>query len=322
MDPSAHHLPRRPQLPFRTHEHPEWRRAQESLISWKKEIGLIRDQVGETRARNEGTTLIVGLGFPECSFDDLLTLSIALDGFLYLDDDLVSGQQVGSGGLSRLARRIFRLMNGDYQQAGDHPALMAASEVLPRLRDRQSRRWWSRLRSHLRQTLAAMAVERTLQRTGHIPSMRHYVRLRQYTSGVLPWLDLYEWAGHYEITENLNRHPDLRKLKTISVNASSWINDLYSHHRESSAGEFNLIVVIELELGVDECAAMEIAVEMIESECRRFVTCKNNLLEMDGQRVADEEMGILARYIGDLEIYLAASADGIPRLGRNGGGAE
>lgn len=78
------------------------------------------------------------------------------------------------------------------------------------------------------------------------PSAQAYLRTRLYSVGLLPPLDLADWAHRLDTPEAVVRSPELLRLRVLAAMVAALANDVFSFKKEQRHGDPNNLVLIRM----------------------------------------------------------------------------
>ena len=214
--------------------------------------------------------------FPYTSADKLFAITVFNNLLFYIDDclDRNDGATPDSAyRMSLFARLIHTFTSGEVRHKGDvlEEATAYVREVMLPLADK---RWLKRLiantKHHLEATTASSGVERAL---GGKALLEHFMHVRQHDSGMVPTVDLIEFASGVYLPDEVHRHPTIVAAKQETTLAAALMNDIFSYHREVilQGSDFNLIAVMGKAYGLGFARALGYSIDTINGIIASFL---------------------------------------------------
>ncbi|QLL06594.1 terpene synthase family protein [Mycobacterium vicinigordonae] len=223
--------------------------------------------------------------YPDVTADGLQTIAWYFSFFSLLDD--WSEQQDGDGHpdtpglIQHLHRAALRLLDYPDADSNDPRILELAHVVRPLSRLLSATAnpdIVERFRIALERALQARIWELDHLRTGSVPSLAVYPRLRRQSSMALPLLELHPALLELPTTAQSLDHPAVRQLRTMLLNCVLWSNDLLSLARELRERScMNLALVLQEDLGCDLQRAVTEVGQMIKREALAYLLLKEQL---------------------------------------------
>ncbi len=187
-------------------------------------------------------------GFPSAS-DEVVGLAADLISWLFLFDDAYpeGAYRVDARGLEAACARYAQLLEG-YPRVAPHSnfavALMDLRQRMLRLAPAD---WFVRFTESFRYYCAGCVREARFRQSNGVPTVAQYLELRRASFGYAPVCDLMESIFGTFLTDEERRSSEVVRLRTLGVDVSAWVNDLFSYEKERAVGDVcNLVRVVEL----------------------------------------------------------------------------
>ncbi|MFI7004491.1 hypothetical protein [Nocardia sp. NPDC050175] len=297
-----------PSLPFEARCHPLWELAEDRVRTWLAKIYPHGTAADAERFEEGRAARVAGYFFPDADLEDLVTLTAMIEAIFMYDDRIAYDRSSSPEDAHALAYRLQLVLQTGQVEPSDDPDLIALGEILQRIYPRQSEDWRSRFRRHIWNFLFANAAELENRLEGHTPGLREYMAIRRETIGVLPALDLAEFAGHYELPDILYDDPDLHELRQCYLDIVAWMNDIYSYQREDAAGEVNLVHVLRAENKTSLAATFDDICEMIEARISHFIESERRFRDSDThRRITETERAAVDASVAAMKYAMAGS---------------
>ncbi|WP_328405093.1 hypothetical protein OHS70_37440 [Streptomyces sp. NBC_00390] len=217
-------------------------------IAWIQEHGLLSR--GSLREYHRWDVPGVAARFwPHATGADL-ELGMDIAGWFLLVDDQFDGPL----GIQphRVAQIIQQLIDIVYSSPGAVPKenLTPAASGLASIRSRQVRgmsaSWQQRSARNWEDFLNAYTSETINRRSGIVPDVETYLRLRHKAGLENVLIDCAERMGHYELPETVFSMPEIQKMHNATVQVVNIIQDAFSVAKEEARGDFhNLVLVLQ-----------------------------------------------------------------------------
>jgi len=245
--------------PFMTLRHPAPDRFDDATLAWVKRFGLISaKQVTGFERIICGTA--ARYGFHSAS-EDVVGIAADLISWLFLFDDAYP-----EGTYRFDVKGLEKACDGYLALLEQYPRLTPTTNfgrALMDLYERMSRHapasWLKRFIESLRYYCKGCIREAHFRQANEIPTVAEYMDLRRASFGYAPMADLMELIFGTYFTDEERNSPQVVRLRTLGVDISAYVNDLYSYEKERAVGDMcNVVRVVELN---EKCTA--------EEACRR-----------------------------------------------------
>lgn len=116
--------------------------------------------------------------------------------------------------------------------------------------------WLARFTQSLRYYFQGCVREAHFRQSNTVPSVAEYMDLRRASFGYAPVADLMELIFGTYLTDEERASLQVIRLRTLGVDISAYVNDLYSYEKENAVGDVcNIVKVVELNQGLSADAA-------------------------------------------------------------------
>lgn len=116
--------------------------------------------------------------------------------------------------------------------------------------------WLARFIESIRYYCGGRVREARFRQSNEVPTVGEYLDLRRASFGYAPVADLMELAFGTFLTDDERQSAQVVRLRTLGVDISACVNDLYSYEKERAVGDMcNLVHVVELNEGLSPAAA-------------------------------------------------------------------
>ena len=233
--------------PFMTLRHVPPDGFDQSTLAWVKRFRLITEKQAPGFER-----IICGTaaryGFFSAN-EEVVSIAADLISWLFLFDDAYpeGKYRFDVTGLETACERYMQLLQG-FPQVPSHSAF---GDALLDLYRRMSRlapaSWLARFIESFRYYCGGCIREAHFRASNSIPTVAEYLDLRRASFGYAPVADLMELEFGTFFTDEERRSPQVVRLRTLGVDISACVNDLYSYEKESAVGDMcNIVRVVEL----------------------------------------------------------------------------
>jgi hypothetical protein len=195
--------------------------------------------------------------------------------WLFLLDDQFDEGQLGREpeALQDYCATTLAILRGQASpQPGAAPAFQALGDLARRLHALAAPLTVERLTCCLEQSFRASLWEARNRVCARVPGEEEYRRYRPLAGAVYCYLTLIEFAAQMLLPDAIYAHPAISRLTTLTNQIICWANDVLSYPREHAAGNVhNLITVVQHSRSLDEASAIDLVVDLHNSDVRAFV---------------------------------------------------
>ncbi|MBF6465220.1 hypothetical protein IU427_08475 [Nocardia beijingensis] len=294
--------------PYPRRIHPETDQAEQHMLDWLSDHGLIRHpQVHDAFVR----TGFAGLVGEEYAAADSAGLRLVADfyGWMFVMDDFVTDTAAFGVDLGKLAaftawmRQVCDVpsdhahlsMGQAVTENMDVPAgkfchqiAAAAADLFATIADRATPSQYMRFVAEMSYYFQGMHWEAGHHAAGTLPTPGEYMIGRRMTSATPAGLALQDIAAGYEVSANDYHHPRLRELRTMTANINSWSNDIFSYGKERDSGgtqALNLPATLIRHHGYDEQAALEETARRHNEEVMNYLAAEKFVAQDAGPEI-------------------------------------
>jgi hypothetical protein len=304
-------------LPFRSGINPHVDAVREQNIAWAIEIGLVAEDDYELvdaiqRCQFEQ---LAALCHRDCSLEALQLITNCYTAIFAFDDMLDdASSEIGSN--EALAEHVTAYLSA---AVADEPRPLLRLDVPARDRivavgnayanvAKRLLRYTNRegLRHYVEgmRTYFLGCVMETRKRNKRMAHVADYTIVRLRCSAVYPTLDIGAIVEGFEVSDEVREHPAFETMMSATNLCVSYVNDLFSYAKESSAGEFsNLVTVYQQAHGLGLHDAMLAAMQTNDRVVEEYFEAKAHF-ELDNE-VDDSTRG----YIKIMEDWMRGNFD-------------
>jgi hypothetical protein len=205
--------------------------------------------------------------------EDDLNLITAWLGWIYVVDDRFDETRSGRDPLlvKKFSRQVFMMLVDDVpERAGEDPFLRALDELWQRTKNRSSIKWQQRFVSYLGEYFDTIAWECENRNARRIPDLVEFCDMRRQAGGMV-FVAFYELIHGIDLPEPLLMSGTIRRLQSIAMDVTGWINDIGSLNKEIAAGDVNnFVLVVEQTLCLGRPAAIKMIGRLIDERNQEF----------------------------------------------------
>ncbi|MFI7000246.1 hypothetical protein [Nocardia sp. NPDC050175] len=276
--------------------------------------GYLRDALASVGAdaalRGFDLGRLTGLAYPFVSLARLRVAALWFAFFWLFDDawaDRLPLDRIDA--VEPVHRRVAELAAGGANQRDDDAALRLLSVLLDEIRAIEPGWDIGPFRHELLRYVRATLWEIRLRKTGGVPSLSEYLRMRPHIGAVPASRELNFLLCELELAPWVKSHPIIELVDAAVGNYSCWVNDVYSLKTEGMLST-NLVVVAEHEFGWERRKSIDWAIQLANEEVRTFVELREALpgLVFPGLARTDPAVYSLERYLDHYEGWFVASA--------------
>jgi hypothetical protein len=258
--------------------HPEVERVEAETLFWASRMGLVVDDGGLRRLRRsrvaQAAARIAWLApvTQVALFAQWVTWILVVDD---LQDE--AGRDVDGESVHRAYQRLLDILEGGAVGAEAPPVERALEDLWSRTAEPMSQAWRERFIGHMRCQRDAFIEQVRLRRSGRVPTLIEYPRLRRHTNSIFAF-DLSEPVHSMEVPPSLLA-PWNALCEPIN-DIMAWCNDIASVSREAALGETtNYVIVFQNALGCDLRTAVAAVRECIQQRMRDLSAAEQALRE-------------------------------------------
>lgn len=227
--------------------------------------------------------------------------------FIFLWDDQfdcrIGGELPDPASLAMSNLLASAVLQGSSPNEDSSPLLWALSDLRDWLSEHMSQAWMDRFTQSFQDYFDSTVWELEARHQGVCPDLDTYIRMRRLTSGGYWVTHLIEAAEGFCLSDEAWNNPLLQEILTATANIIGWANDLLSLRSElNDTGHLNLVFSLMHERGLSLQQAVNEAVEMHNSEVRRF-------LELERSLSSSNQDPLVSRFVRGLRLWMRANID-------------
>ncbi|MFI9202897.1 hypothetical protein [Streptomyces sp. NPDC053048] len=255
------------------------------VVQWADRYGLVDNPVARRRLTETHLGELIARCYPCLEADRLETLAGWFT-WAFVIDDLydrqVSPEVFGPSATTMWMLGALSFPSGHRAPEPQHPPLAAElAAVWQDLAARQSLAWQIRFIAHTGTFLDAFVSEARNRAHRRIPPLREYRQLRRVSGGIIPALDLLEYAAGLELAPLLHESQQLRTMLNKAADVVVWVNDVLSLPKELAVGEVtNGVLVVSREFGCDMAEAVDRVYEKVAEDVHTYLRAERDLMAM------------------------------------------
>ncbi|QCX82738.1 (2Z,6E)-farnesyl diphosphate synthase (plasmid) [Streptomyces sp. YIM 121038] len=257
-------------IPFPVRRAPGAQQADDAVVAWLEEEGLLlgADQAGYFASMRTG--LCAALTYPGARGRHLELAALMIAFGLLVDDQADSATESARDILEDL---LDLLIDDAPELTKARTAVGAAwCSLWPTLGAGMSLQWRVRARRDLTRMWQTNLGEQ------HLLSPADYLEWRRANVGLPVFLDLNERVGHYELPKSARNSAVVRDLEEESFRMFALLNDLFSLESERVRGEVrNMVTVLEATTGCTREQAIGDVRCMVRDAGQRFLYLEQRL---------------------------------------------
>jgi hypothetical protein len=275
-------------LPFRSGINPHVDAVREQNIAWTVEIGLAAaddHQLVDAIERCQFDQL-AALCHRDCSLEALQLITNCYTA-IFVFDDMLDDARSEIGSNEELAEHVTAYLSA---AVADEPRPALREDVPARERivavgnayaDVARRLLRYTDRAGIRHYVAGMrsyflgCVMESRKRNKRMAHVADYTIVRLRCSAVYPTLDIGAIVEGFDVPEQVREEPAFEVMMSATNLCVSYVNDLFSYAKESSAGEFsNLVTVYQSAYGMNLPQAMQAAMQTSDRVVEEYFEAK------------------------------------------------
>lgn len=140
------------------------------------------------------------------------------------------------------------------------------------------------------------------RKNGVVPDLESYIAMRRDTSGCKPCFALIEYAGHFDLTDEVVQHPVIQALEEATNDLVTWSNDLFSYNKEQCKGDTHNMISVMEQQGYTLQQAVNFVGAYSRQAIERFERERHNIPSWDAE--TDRHV---AMYIDGLQNWIVGS---------------
>lgn len=138
--------------------------------------------------------------------------------------------------------------------------------------------WMERFTASICAYFEGLKLEAPYRAEGRFPDTPEaFIRLREMSSGAMPFIDLIEVETGAVIPEAVFPHHVIQQLRRLTSHLLIWCNDYFSAEKERAQDISNLVLALEHNRQCTPAAAYEAALDIHNATLHEFISVCNNL---------------------------------------------
>ena len=249
--------------------HPHAATTEAGTQAWLADLRLLDSEAAIAKFRHLGVARYGGWPLYNADAEALATVTRFLTLWIFYDD-MLEGQGEAHESLAVAAVRG----EPDFDVDAGGPYLRAWWETARRYRARMDTAWCARLGERFGDWLRAVREEaeqlRVLREEGRHPETLAYIHCRRQSIGVLPTLNLLEYACGCALPDEVRGHPGMAALERAAAELVFIQNDLVSVPKDARSEGVNLVFSIAQERRCSLAEACHEVEKMHDTALRGF----------------------------------------------------
>jgi hypothetical protein len=245
---------------------------------------LVTTSTGRRLAATRPGTLAAHC-YPPASRGDLFLFADWMSWLFSLDDQNDEGSYGRNPqALESALTNVFFAVVGPDARASENPLGAALKDIVGRIGDRMSVEWRHRFLCHLIDYFTANIWQAAHRRTGDIPDLDTFARMRRDAGAIIPSFDLIELVESTTVPAELYYSRIYQRLITSAGNVVCWTNDLMTLEKELAHDDMhNFVPVLAHALGISLEDSIDEVADRAGREVELFLAAEAEL-----DRVFDE----------------------------------
>lgn len=244
-----------------------------STARWVVERGLVSEDELARRFTPVNVGLLTCMAFPHATFERQELLSHLL-GWIFLKDDLLDEaiEAHDPDRLEALFDGYLRVLQGQPAPVRASASVRALEELSDRIARLADFDWFDWFCDSMRDFwMEGLVGEARLKHLDGVADAETYMRMRTYSIGVLPFLDLVELSQEFALPRIVVAQPHLQQLRWLAARIIAYANDVFSFEKERRAGDPNNYVwVLMQHEGLDVAEAVDRTIRVHDRELQAF----------------------------------------------------
>ncbi|MFD5317562.1 hypothetical protein [Streptomyces sp. NPDC127098] len=216
------------------------------MWEWCTRHELLRSPRVRSRLEVTRPDLLAALYYPHADAALLSDIACWLAWAFLIDDEFDEGEW-GRADTEHRIERLEWLVQETPSGTASHtsePLLRALVELLPRIMQNRTLNWSQRFARNVRSWLRTYATEAAHRAAGYELPLELYTLHRRDSYGA-PWLlDLCEVENDCELPDTLDSLPELKKIRAVTADCLTPVNDVYSVSRDAATNYLHNAVLL------------------------------------------------------------------------------
>ncbi|GAA2367772.1 hypothetical protein Cme02nite_28380 [Catellatospora methionotrophica] len=291
-------------LPFPLRTSPHLEHARAANLSWVREHRLVDGPDATDWYGSWDMAGLAALGYPHARDAGALTLCADVMAFFFLFDDQFDGP-LGRrpDEVARTCQTFIDAVHEPRSTRGGNRCLRAFRELWERSLDGTGAGWRARAAHEWEYYFATYAHEAINRCRGLPADMESFLEVRRGMSGTGVPVSLGERAAGIDVPPAAFHSPQLRIMRTITVDVTLMCNDVYSLEKEAARGDMdNFVLVVAHENALSRADAVERTRRAVGERTARFRQLADEVPQMG------TALGLTAAEQDTVRIYVEVMA--------------
>ncbi|MDI1463437.1 terpene synthase family protein [Catellatospora sp. KI3] len=267
-------------FPLRSSRHLDTASARN--LDWVRERQLVDGPEAMAWYASWDMAGLAAYGYPHARDADELTLCADAMAFFFLFDDQFDGP-LGRrpDEVARTCQLFIDAVHDPRPSGPGSHCLRAFRELWDRSLDGAAAGWKARAAHEWEYYFATYAHEAINRCRGLPTDLERFLEVRRGMSGTGVPVSLGERAARIDVPPAAFHSPQLRIMRTITVDVTLMCNDVYSLEKEAARGDMdNFVLVVEHENALSRAEAVERTRRVVAERCARFQQLAEEVPEM------------------------------------------
>ncbi len=253
----------------------------QEMADWLTELEILKDRETVKILQEERADLYGGYPFPFASFKKLKGLTKFLALWMVFDDVAIESSNDYWETNNVSIEDYIEAMRGGSLSENTDVFLRAWWEVGQCFAESMSQKWLDRMANNfahwLRETIRERETYTALKNAGKLPDLNTYFGIRCTSVGVLETLHLIEYAGDFELPDEVHNHPIIKALHELGTKLIFLSNDIVGLEKDLRSGWPNTVTILQQEYGLTLSDALTQAVELHNDCVFSFIDAESKI---------------------------------------------
>lgn len=249
--------------------------AEQHTLNWVRSFNFVTDESAYQTLSAAKFHLMTARVYPNASLEALKIFNDFMLWGFFVDDQFEKfGIRKQPELLEPVHARLVEILKGAKLIDVDTPVTRAWQDILQRLYQlpHVTSEWKLRFTKNMDDYFQGVRQEAANNCQGIKLELATYIKLRSFSSGAYPFLDLYQIVNRIALAPEVIEHPIMKRLEMAANNVSCWSNDILGVEKDMrEGGTYNLVVVLQQEYQIPLQEAVERAIELHNAEARTFI---------------------------------------------------
>ncbi len=253
---------------------------EEATRAWVLQRGLLSPQHLETRYEPLNIGLLTALTYPSAPLDKSLTISKFLTWIFIQDDHYdIATLSLDPGRLRRKLDSYIQILGGAGEAYSMNVTFTALAEIVDLITTPSDTGWKARFsKSLIDFWLSGVLVETDVRLRDVVMDLPTYMKMRRYSIGVIPVLDLVEFAYSFVLPDHIVQDPRIQQVQELATQLVIYTNDIFSYRKERKARDpNNLIHILMHHHELSFADAVRHTVQLHNADVTRFLALTRDL---------------------------------------------